>query len=734
MSPIDVQDILERAKNSSRVGDHEQTARLLKNYLTKVPESREARLLLGTAFAKEGKLNEAADEFIALLARDPQDIEALNNAAVICRRQGKLEDALEYLKEAIDIDPLRVEFHYNAGNIHKQLGNFKAASMAYGKVIELDPAYVPAYNNLGTIYDQLREYDKAFGVFCKGLALDQNNPTIHFNYGVALEANGRLEDAAGEYRAALRSKPGWLEPMNNLGIVLFKQGRHDKAMSTFNRILDLDPLNAEARNNMGVVLADQGRTGDAIKSYRQAIEADPKYTRASVNLERVLESSGDFADAVLELEKLVKLSPDSAEIRSRLASLYLKMERYPEALEQAESALEWEPDSIQALWAKGAAQRIMGNDSDAQACFERILALDSGNYNFLLDLADIHFRRKEYKEAEERLQAYLIRRPNDREAKLLLGRLLAEMGNRTHAIQVFEELTKADPNDAEVLAAVAELHKKAGSLEKALRTADTLVNLQGKRATAEDLTELNKSLEFYENAVNAYSGSVKEMWKRNIKLLSGDEGADSAKADVSQQMGAAALPSGIDEETESFLTENPEVFAGEETEEEPVSEDDTPAETEEEEIDLYFDPFAVPAGTSMVQQAPPQTFPAATPSVQSPGGQAPAGDPFQASTAAPAQSFPGPAQPFAMPSAVPVAGREPRIVAMPAAPAADTGGREPAGIVAVIELFEYFKALLEEIPREKLNSPLQGKLPETLDSVIDSLRKLVIIKESVADL
>ena len=609
MSPIDIQDILERARDSSRVGDHEKAEQLLKNYLARVPGSREARLLLGTAFAKEGKLSEAADEFIKLLARDPQDIEALNNAAVICRRQGKYQDALGYLTEAIDIEPNRVEFHYNIGNIHKQLGNSKAASMAYARVIELDPGYTPAYNNLGTIYEQLRDYEKAFNIFRKGLALDQNNPTLRFNYGVALEANGSLEEAAAQYRAALRSKPGWLNPMNNLGIILFKQGHHDKALSVFNRILNSDPFNAEARNNVGVVLADQGRTQEAIKSYRQAIEADPTYTKAVVNLERALEASGDFSNALAELEKLVKLSPASAEIRNRLGGLYLKMERYPEALEQAEAALEWEPESIQSLRIKGTVKRIMGNDEEAQACFETILSLDPGNYSFLLDIADIHFKRKEYKEAEERIKSYLVRRPNDRNAKLLLGKLYAEMGNRAHAIQVFEDLSRADPNDTEALAAAAELHKNAGSLEKALRTADTLVNLQGKRATANDLSELNKSLEFYENAVSAYSTSVREMWDRNIKTLAGIGEEDAVKDDISMLMDAAGVTLAIDEEMESLFTEGPETFADEEDDGEMPLGDEPFGEIPEEPESLprYRDPLdALAEDTSGIPRGGPK--------------------------------------------------------------------------------------------------------------------------------
>jgi tetratricopeptide (TPR) repeat protein len=644
-----MQDVLERARGSAQIGDHEEAERLLKNYLAKNPDSREARLLLGTTFAREGKLTESADEFTTLLAKDPQDIEALNNTAVIFRRQGRLQDALDALITAIDINPTKAEFHYNIGNIHKQMGDLKAASMAYAKVIELNPVYVPAYNNLGTIYDQLKEYDKAYGVFRKGLALDHNNPTLHFNYGVALEANGKMEDAANEYRAAIRSKPGWLEPMNNLGIIHFKQGRHDKAVDTFNRILDMDPFNAEARNNMGVVQADQGRIKEAIQNYRRAIEADPRYTRAVVNLERVLEESGDFADAVLELEKLVKLTPDSPEVRNRLAGLYLKMERYPEALEQAQAALEWDPESIQALRVQGAVQRVTGQDEEAKASFEKILSIDPGNYAFQLDLADIHFRRKEYKEAEERIQAYLARRPNDRGAKLLLGKLYAEMGNRTHAIQVFEELSRADPNDAEALAAQAELLKEAGSLEKALRTADTLVNLQGKRATSEDLSELNKSLEFYENAVSAYSSSVKEMWDRNMKLLSGGAEEETAGADtLSLLLGASGMTQEVDEETEALFIEDSEYFDEVEAEDGlfdagggyavPEDSENLSASSPENSLDSLAEPEDFPGeargpvapgqgGAPKAQEPASQDSVSQEPQVQEPAPQPPQVDP-----------------------------------------------------------------------------------------------------------
>jgi tetratricopeptide (TPR) repeat protein len=767
---MDIQDILERAKNSIRVGDHEAAEKLLKSYIAKVPESREACLLLGITFARLGKLSEASDQFITLLARDPNDIEALNNAAVISRRQGNYQEALDYLIQAIELEPSKVEFHYNIGNVHKELGNLKGASLAYARVIELNPGYVQAYNNLGTIYNQLKEFDKSFGVFRKGLSIDQNNPTLHFNYGIALEANGRFEDAANEYRSALRSKPGWLEPINNLGIVLFMQGKHEKAISTFNRVLKTDPMNAEARNNMGVVLADLGRTGEAIKNYRQAIEADPKYTKAILNLERALEASGNFAEAVTELERLVMLTPGNVEIRNKLSGLYLKLERYPEALQHAEASLDCEPENIQALRIKGTALRIMGSDTEAQACFEKILSLDPGNYSFLLDLADIHFQRREYKEAENRIQSYLIRRPNDRGAKMLLGKLFGKTGNRTHALQIMEELSKADPNDTEALTLAAELHKEAGSVEKALRTADTLVNVQGKRATADDLSELNKSLEIYENAVNAYSSSAREMWDRNLKIMASENEGDTQEDDLSMLMGVTKSVGGLEEEIEPLLTEvmetvfddeeNPDLFLGTEPFGEISGEAETPryddpldalAETAPEvpangSEPAHKEPKAEepepqedwPPPVSMNNTPPQLDDSNFLPDTKTPPqGQAP---PLviQLPPTQPSVVFvPSPQMP--MPLAHPPYRSEPSVadsqesIGHEEHKTAEIDPDEIHEAPNVIELLKHLKHLADELPEKEKTSFSQSKLQTNLESVIDSLGNLTIIKESAVD-
>ncbi|MDR2363464.1 MAG: tetratricopeptide repeat protein, partial [Spirochaetaceae bacterium] len=149
MNSRDIQDEFTRATGAFRAGNFAEAHGLLTLCLDKVPDDRNVRFLRGAALAGMGKLTEAEEDFIALMAKDIQDIEALNNLAVIYARQDKLQDALGTLLDAIDMEPTNIALYYNIGTVYKRLGNLKAASMAYAKVIELDDGYVPAYNNLG---------------------------------------------------------------------------------------------------------------------------------------------------------------------------------------------------------------------------------------------------------------------------------------------------------------------------------------------------------------------------------------------------------------------------------------------------------------------------------------------------------------------------------------------------------------------------------------------------------
>jgi hypothetical protein len=217
--------------------------------------------------------------------------------------------------------------------------------------------------------------------------------------------------------------------------------------------------------------------------------------------------------------------------------------------------------------------------------------------------------------------------------------------------------------------------------------ADKLVNLQGKRATSDDLSDLNKSLEFYEDAVNAYSSSVKDMWDRNIRLALGPESGEGTEDDVSLLFGAAGTAPAVDEETETLFIEE------QETVEEPVDEEYLdpqedflpPSDDMEISLDTMADQFAplpplfpsppvpVPPGPQSPEEAPPEE-PAA--------GETPAAEPAPAQPSEPVS--PPPRPPESAPVPPPPAAAEP-FPSEPAAPepaAPESADFEPADFEA----------------------------------------------------
>lgn len=207
MSSRDIQDELSRAQEAFRAGNFAEAQGLLNLCLDKVPDDRDARFLRGTALARMDKLAEAEEDFITLVAKDLQDIAALNNLAVIYGRQDKLQDALGTLLDAIDVESTRIALYYNIGAIYKRLGNPKAASMAYAKVAELDDGYVPAYNNLGIIQFNQEQYPKAEETFSRILENHPADGAALNNLGVVLASQGKTEGGIQNFRAALEAHP-----------------------------------------------------------------------------------------------------------------------------------------------------------------------------------------------------------------------------------------------------------------------------------------------------------------------------------------------------------------------------------------------------------------------------------------------------------------------------------------------------------------------------------------------
>ena len=161
-------------------------------------------------------MDEAKNKYIAVLALNENDVEALNNLGVALGRQGRFEELVAHYRRVIGVRPDISELHYNLGATLQTLGRVAEAERSYREAIRLKP--------------------------------EANQP--HYNLASLLTSEDRVDEAVAEYRVALSANPNSPDTLNNLGSLLVERGNVEEGAALFERALRIAPRNAGIYHNL----------------------------------------------------------------------------------------------------------------------------------------------------------------------------------------------------------------------------------------------------------------------------------------------------------------------------------------------------------------------------------------------------------------------------------------------------------------------------------------------------
>jgi len=265
---------------------------------------------------RQGRLDEAEAIYRALLARDPDDFDALHLLGALMRQRGRPGEAVRLISRALTLRPAVAEAHANLGNALLDRRDLEGAVASYRRAIALkpgdvlmtrglanalraqgrnaeavecyaqaaahDPGNAATHADLGDVLMKLGRYAEARERFERALALLPDAAALHYNLGNALGQEGRLDEAAACYERAFALDPTHANAHLNLGNLRKQQGRLADARACYERAAALDPGLANAHYNLGVLLQDQGRMDEACARYRRALEIDPQHGMAKL--------------------------------------------------------------------------------------------------------------------------------------------------------------------------------------------------------------------------------------------------------------------------------------------------------------------------------------------------------------------------------------------------------------------------------------------------------------------
>jgi tetratricopeptide (TPR) repeat protein len=289
------------------------------------PETAADPLQEALALHRQGKHDLAMQRYVAILQREPNNVDALYYVAVLALQEGQTDEGIKVLGRALDVGKPQARLHNLLGQAHLRKNQDGEALAAFGRAIETDATFADAYGNRGTLLAEMKRLPEALADFDQALVLRPDNPTDLCNRAGVLSDLGRLDEALAGFDRALTLMPQLAPAFYNRAEIKMKLGRLPDALADYDRAIALFPNMAGAHSNRGLTLKAMGRLDEARASIEKALSLDPNNVEAIANRGNVFYEQGQLDEAVADYDRALKVRPDFAEANygRALASLTL---------------------------------------------------------------------------------------------------------------------------------------------------------------------------------------------------------------------------------------------------------------------------------------------------------------------------------------------------------------------------------------------------------------------------
>jgi tetratricopeptide (TPR) repeat protein len=347
-----------------------------------------------------GRLAEAEGIYRQILARQPNEPNALHFLGLIAQQSRKPDLAAQLIRQSLAVSPNNVAAYFNLGNVLKSQGKIDEAAGAYSKAIQLKPDYAEAHFELGMMRVAQGNLQSAAEAFSSAIRLKPDNADAHNNLGNILTNQGRLEEAAASYSRAIALRPDYAVVHSNLGNVLSGQEKLDEAIASYRRAIELQPDYAVAYLNLSNTLKKQNKLGEATAACRDALKYDPNYAEAYLNLANILMDQGKLTEAEATCAKAVALKPDMALFHYNLANILKGQGKLEQAIVEYSTSIRLNPKSFQAMLNMGNAFELQGNFDKAESAIFQALAVRPDYPEALLNLGNLRMLQGRHDDAE----------------------------------------------------------------------------------------------------------------------------------------------------------------------------------------------------------------------------------------------------------------------------------------------------------------------------------------------
>lgn len=470
-----------------------------------VDTERDSETILksGMDFLDEARPEEALAEFDTLLARNPENWEAMLGRGRALMELGDFSSSCEQIEKAIQTAPESHVPYVALADFYSRTEQVPLVISALHKALDRNEYDAVLRCRLAFLYFEQSRPDLAFDQYCVALEQSRNDFNTNYQLGLLLTAQNRDADSFPCLERALAEQPGNGDICRLLVNVCLQMGRIPKAQAVIDGAIQAGaPADADMHTAMASVCIAQNNENQAVNELSTALEMESGHVDASLKLASLFCRHGQLTEAVKTLEQalschpscislhrqlgevyilggnlekafdpfeqIVKLDPACAENYSRLSSIALKKRYDAQSLEQYQKAVEAHPVNAACREDLAMAYYACGQYQPAIAEMNRACRLDYMNPEYPKNLGIMLLDLGAYEEAVRQLQVSLTICPSDGQARGMLGKALAGQGLGNLAIIEYQKAIESGPDMFLFNLPLARAYAAQGSREQAV--------------------------------------------------------------------------------------------------------------------------------------------------------------------------------------------------------------------------------------------------------------------------
>ena len=246
--PNDLRLLFAIAEVMLRTNRQADAMRLVQEAYKKSPDQPGLKLAVANTAMRVNQLDTAEQQYRALMALDPNNIDIAMRLSEVMRRKGQINASLDLLKQAYARNAAYPGLALQLALTHEALGDWRSALPLYEAILKQDPNHLIALNNLAYRYaDMGKDLDTALTYAQRA---QQRAPTsddvVDTLAWVYIRKN--LNDTAISLLRPLIAK----QPRNplfhyHLGLALLQKGDRTAARQSLQTALSLNPSKEDAQ-------------------------------------------------------------------------------------------------------------------------------------------------------------------------------------------------------------------------------------------------------------------------------------------------------------------------------------------------------------------------------------------------------------------------------------------------------------------------------------------------------